>query len=77
MSCKEVRDTVDARLAQRNDEIYALSGMIRVAVLSVFPSTGVRFPAPPGQDEKEEAWMNSKKYMKALQEKRRCKNDSR
>ena len=73
MSCKEVRDTVDARLAQRKDEIYALSGMIRVTVLSVFPNTGVCFPAPPGQDDKEEAWMNSKKYMKALQEKRRCK----
>ena len=67
MTLQEVRDTVNSRIRQKNDEIYTLSGMIRVAVLSVFPSSGVRFPAAPNQEEKQGDWKNSKKYLKALQ----------
>ncbi len=70
MSLREVRDTVNSRIKQRNDEIYTLSGMIRVAVLSVF-SKDVQFPAPPGSQEKEHSWENSYNYMKALQEKQK------
>lgn len=67
MSLREVRNTVDSRIRQKNNEIYSLSGMIRVAVLSAF-SKEVQFPAPPDNSEKESGnWMNSKKYMKALQ----------
>ena len=67
MSLREVRDTVNSRIKQRNDEIYTLSSMIRVAVLSVF-SKDVQFPAPPGKDEQTQNWENSYKYMIALQE---------
>lgn len=67
MSLREVRDTVNSRIKQRNDEIYTLSSMIRVAVLSVF-SSDVQFPAPP-EHEKEQSWKNSYNYLKALQEK--------
>ena len=68
MSPREVRNTVDSRIRQKNNEIYALSGMIRVAVLSAF-TKDVKFPEPPADNgEREEGnWMNSKKYMKALQ----------
>jgi len=67
MSLREVRNTVDSRIRQKNNEIYALSGMIRVAVLSAF-SKEVQFPAPPGSSEKGSGnWENSKNYMKALQ----------
>jgi len=67
MSLGEIRSTVDSRIRQKNNEIYALSGMIRVAVLSAF-SEEVQFPAPPDSGEREEGnWMNSKNYMKALQ----------
>lgn len=67
MSLREVRNTVDSRIRQKNNEIYSLSGMIRVAVLSAF-SKEVQFPAPPDSSEKESGnWMNSKNYMKALQ----------
>jgi len=66
MTLQEVRDTVNSRIRQKNDEIYTLSGMIRVAVLSVF-SADVRFPAGPNQEEKQGDWKNSKNYLKALQ----------
>jgi hypothetical protein len=65
MSLKEVQDTVNSRLRQKNDEIYTLSAMIRVAVLSAF-SDKVQFPAPPDQ-QKEQNWKNSYNYLKALQ----------
>ena len=67
MTLQEVQDTVNSRIRQKNDEIYTLSGMIRVAVLSVF-SDKVQFPTPPDQGEKQQNWKNSKKYFKALQE---------
>jgi hypothetical protein len=73
MSLKEVQDTVNSRFRQKNNEIYTLSGMIRVAVLSVF-SKDVQFPQPPEKEQKTEGdWKNSYKYLKALQEhQRRC-----
>ena len=67
MALQEVQDTVNSRIRQKNDEIYTLSGMIRVAVLSAF-SDKVQFPAPPDQGEKQQNWKNSYNYMKALQE---------
>lgn len=67
MTLQEVQDTVNSRIRQKNDEIYTLSGMIRVAVLSAF-SDKVQFPAPPDQGEKQQNWKNSYNYMKALQE---------
>lgn len=67
MSLQEVQDTVNSRIRQKNDDIYTLSGMIRVAVLSVF-SDKVQFPAPPAHEEEQGNWKNSKKYFKALQE---------
>lgn len=70
MSLKEVQDTVNSRIRQKNDEIYTLSSMIRVAVLSVF-SKDVQFPAPPGKDERRQNWKNSYNYLKALQEKQK------
>jgi hypothetical protein len=73
MSLKEVQDTVNSRFRQKNNEIYTLSGMIRVAVLSVF-SKDVQFPQLPEKEQKTEGdWKNSYKYLKALQEhQRRC-----
>lgn len=68
MSLQEVQDTVNSRIRQKNDDIYTLSGMIRVAVLSVLSPQEVKFPAPPDQGEKQQNWKNSKKYFKALQE---------
>lgn len=71
MSPKEIRSTVNSRIRQKNNEIYALSNMIRVAVLSAF-SSSVQFPAPPENGEKKaENWENSKQYLKALQQKMR------
>lgn len=70
MSLREVQDTVSSRIRQKNDEIYSLSALIRVAVLSVF-SKDVQFPPPPGSQEKERSWENSYNYMKALQEKQK------
>ncbi len=67
MSLREVKDTVNSRLRQKYDEIYTLSALIRVAVLSAF-SDKVQFPAPPDQGEKQQNWKNSYNYMKALQE---------
>lgn len=66
MSLKEVQDTVSSRIRQKNDEIYSLSALIRVAVLSVF-SDKVQFPAPPDKGEKQQNWKNSYNYLKALQ----------
>jgi len=66
MSLQEVQDTVNSRIRQNNDDIYTLSGMIRVAVLSVF-SDKVQFPDAPDQGEKQQNWKNSKNYLKALQ----------
>lgn len=66
MTLQEVDDTVNSRKKQKQDEIYALSAMFRVAVLSVFRED-VSFPAPP--DEGNNAgnnWQNSKNYMKAV-----------
>ena len=66
MSIKEVEDTAHYRNRQKSDEIYTLSGMIRVAVLSCF-SKEVRFPDPPDHQMDQE-WKNSYNYMKAIQE---------
>ena len=71
MSMKEVQDTVSSRIRQKNDEIYTLSGMIRVAVLSVF-SKDVQFPASPeSQEDQQQNWENSKNYLKALQKRQK------
>lgn len=66
MTLREIRDTVYSRNKQKREEIYALSSMIRVAVLSCF-SKEVRFPDPPNE-EKEKDWKNSYNYLKALQQ---------
>lgn len=68
MSLQEVQDTVNSRIRQKNDDIYTLSGMIRVAVLSVLSPQEVKFPAPPAHEKEQGDWKNSKKYFKALQE---------
>lgn len=73
MSLKEINDTVSLRIKAKNNEIYALSGMLRLAVLSVF-SKDVQFPSPPDNDENEEGWKKSKAYFKILQERRRNKH---
>ena len=70
MSLQEVRDTVNSRLKQRRNEIYALSSMIRVAVLSVF-SKDVKFPEAPDKQSSEGNWKNSYNYLKALQKKQK------
>lgn len=74
MSLAEIKDTVYSRFKQRQYDIYALSSMIRVAVLSAF-SEEVKFPSAPYEEQGEEKnWKNSYKYLKALQEKQRgCK----
>jgi hypothetical protein len=68
MSLHEIKSTVDSRIRQKNNEIYALSSMIRIAVLSAF-SKDVQFPAPPSDQSEDKGinWENSKNYMKALQ----------
>ena len=71
MTPQEIRDTVNSRLRQKQNEIYTLSGMIRVAVLSVF-SDKCKFPVSPDEafirEEKREGnWKNSYNYLKALQ----------
>jgi hypothetical protein len=65
MSLREVKDTVNSRFKQRQNDNYALSSLIRVAVLSCF-SENVRFPDPPYTEDKEGDWRNSKRYMDAL-----------
>ena len=70
MSLREVRDTVNSRIRQKNDEIYTLSAMFRVAVLSVF-SKDVQFPASPESQEEQQNWENSKNYLKALQKRQK------
>ena len=71
MSIQEVRDTVNSRMRQKQNEIYTLSGMIRVAVLSVF-SDKCKFPVSPDEafnreGKREGNWKNSYNYLKALQ----------
>ena len=71
MSIQEVRDTVNSRMRQKQNEIYTLSGMIRVAVLSVF-SDKCKFPVSPDEafnrgEKREGNWKNSYNYLKALQ----------
>ena len=69
MTLQEVRDTVYSRLKQRHYDNYALSSMIRVAVLSCFSESGVQFPPPPVEEEDEDnRWKNSYNYMAALSE---------
>jgi hypothetical protein len=65
MSVQEVKDTVNSRHKQKQNDIYALSAMVRVAVLSAF-SKDVKFPEPPNEEHKGD-WKNSYNYMKALQ----------
>lgn len=65
MSLQEVKDTVYSRFKQRQNDIYALSSMVRVAVLSCF-SEETTFPPPPFENEKEGDWTKSYKYMSAL-----------
>lgn len=68
MTLREVKDTVNSRFKQRQNDNYALSSMIRVAVLSCF-SEDVRFPDPPYFDDgdpREASWKNSYNYMTAL-----------
>lgn len=67
MSLKEVKDTVRSRIKQRQTEIYALSSMVRVAVLSCF-SENNPFPPPPSFDDEENVgdWTNSYNYLAAL-----------
>ena len=66
MSPKEVKDTVYSRIKQRQNDIYSLSGMIRVAVLSCLTNE-VKFPdSPYNEDEKEGDWKASFNYMYAL-----------
>lgn len=69
MSLLEVKDTVHSRFKQRQNDIYALSSMVRVAVLSCF-SEEVDFPEPPyyEEEQKKNSWKNSYEYLKALSE---------
>lgn len=66
MTLQEVKDTVNSRFKQRQNDNYTLSSLIRVAVLSCF-SKEVRFPDPPSEERKEGDWKNSYNYLKALQ----------
>lgn len=67
MSLQEVRDTVNSRLKRSRNEIYALSSMIRVAVLSCFEQSGVTFPDAPADDEEQEvSWEKSFNFMTEL-----------
>lgn len=66
MTPQEIRDTVNSRLKQRQNDIYALSSMIRVAVLSCF-NEEVTFPEPPDEEQDlDNRWRNSYNYMAAL-----------
>ena len=65
MTLQEIEDTVNSRKKQKQDEIYTLSAMFRVAVLSVFRED-VSFPAPPNENIAGNNWQNSKNYMKAV-----------
>lgn len=71
MSMQEVRDTVSRRIRQKQDEIYTLSSMIRVAVASVINPEN-KYPTSAaeafGRNEiREGSWKNSYNYLKALQ----------
>ena len=69
MTVQEVRDTVNSRVKQKQNDIYALSSLIRVAVLSCFVEE-CRFPDPPQEysddTEQEGDWKKSYNYMAAL-----------
>lgn len=66
MTPQEIRDTVNSRLKQRQNDIYALSSMIRVAVLSCFKDE-VTFPEPPAEEQDlDNRWRSSYNYMAAL-----------
>lgn len=69
MTLQEVKDTVNSRFKQRQNDNYTLSSLIRVAVLSCF-SDNVRFPDPPYTEDdtkyEDGDWQNSKRYMDAL-----------
>lgn len=66
MSLREVKDTVHSRFKQRQKDIYALSSLVRVAVLSCF-SEDTTFPPPPSFEEENQGdWRNSYNYMAAL-----------
>ena len=76
MSLREITDTVNSIYKEKQNDVYALSSMVRVAVLSCF-SDSVKFPASPEEafgGEEKENWKNSANFMKALAEqKRRCR----
>lgn len=71
MSAQEIMDTINSRFKQRQDELYSLSGLIRVAVASVLNPEN-RFPQSAREafgrveDDPEEGWQRSKEYMQAL-----------
>ena len=68
MSLAEVKGMVYSRFKQRQKDIYSLSLMIRVAVLSCFSEEN-SFPDPPLFDDEvnnTESWRNSYNYMTAL-----------
>ena len=73
MSIKEAVDAINSRFKQRQDELYSLSGLIRVAVASVLNPEN-KFPQSAREafgrveDEAEEGWQRSKEYMQALAE---------
>ena len=70
MSIKEAVDVINSRFKQRQDELYSLSGLIRVAVASVLNSEN-KFPQSAREafgrvEDEEEGWQRSKEYMSAL-----------
>ena len=71
MSPLEIRDTINSRFKQRQDELYNLSMLMRVAVASVLNPEN-KFPRSAaeafGREEEQEEgdWHRSKKYMQAL-----------
>lgn len=72
MSIKEAVDAINSRFKQRQDELYSLSGLIRVAVASVLNPEN-KFPQSAREafgrvEDEEEGWQRSKKYMQALAE---------
>ena len=70
MSAQEIMDTINSRFKQRQDELYNLSMLIRVAVASVLNPEN-KFPhsareAFGMEEDPEEGWQRSKEYMSAL-----------
>ena len=73
MSPLEIRDTINSRFKQRQDELFNLSMLIRVAVASVlnpenkFPrSAAEAFGREEEQEEGEGDWHRSAEFMKEL-----------